>query len=176
MKPKTADPTRLDVFALAADAGAIEGQWPVTEMPRLAESLAPGTAAEPPIHWRVQGSQRRRAGVDPQTWLTLQARAELALVCQRCLQPVRLPVEVDNRIRFVRGESEAAELDAESEHDVLAADGAVDLRELIEDEMLMALPYVPRHEHCPQPAADAVAEPLAATHRPFEALKGWRPH
>ena len=47
-------------------------------------------------------------------------------------------------VAFVRGEDAAAELDAESDFDVLTLTRSLDLRELVEDELLLALPLVPR--------------------------------
>jgi hypothetical protein len=75
--------------------------------------------------------------------------------------------------RFVAGEDAAAALDAESEDDVLALTPALDLRQLIEDELLLALPIVPRHDHCPEPLPRAFADPQGAAspaENPFAAL------
>ena len=81
------------------------------------------------------------------------------------------------RFHFVEGEQQAAELDADSEDDVLASTRAFDLQTLAEDELLLALPLVPRHAVCPQPllpegaaAADeaSLAEPESA--HPFSVL------
>ena len=58
-------------------------------------------------------------------------------------------------IRFVHGADLAQQLDEESEEDVLALSAALDLRELIEDELILALPLVPRHDVCPQPLPQA---------------------
>ena len=86
---------------------------------------------------------------------------------------MRLPLRVDRRIFFVEGEDAAAALDAESEDDVLALTPALDLPELIEDELLLALPLVPRHEVCPEPLPRAFVEDDPATtpaDHPFAAL------
>jgi uncharacterized protein len=58
----------------------------------------------------------------------------------------------------------------------------LDLTALVEDELILALPLVPRHETCPQPLPGQVATPSAgeptdvpsATRRPFEALRALR--
>jgi uncharacterized protein len=54
----------------------------------------------------------------------------------------------DREFLFVADEATAMKLDDESEEDVLVASKTFDLLELIEDELIMSLPIVPRHEHC----------------------------
>jgi uncharacterized protein len=72
------------------------------------------------------------------------------LQCQRCLLPLDESVHVDRHFRFVGDEATAAALDDEMEDEVLALPRSLDLRELVEDEMLLALPLVPRHDVCPE--------------------------
>ena len=86
-------------------------------------------------------------------------------------RPGRAHLEVERNYLFVHGEDAAAQLDADSEDDVLAITRALDLRELVEDELLLALPLVPRHEVCPEPLPLADA-PQAADDKPnpFAAL------
>jgi uncharacterized protein len=69
-------------------------------------------------------------------------------------------VTVDRRFRFVAGDDEAARLDEESEDDVLVLQARLNLLELLEDELILALPLVPRHATCPEPLlAPAGGEP-----------------
>lgn len=171
-KPHGQDPLRLDVAMLAADAAHIEGRWPLATLPRLAEDEF-GAAAPAEVAWAAQGERRAVTGGDAEIWLHLQAQTTVSRECQRCLQPVALPLAVATRLRFVRGEAEAAALDAESEDDVLALVRWLDLRELVEDELLLALPVVPTHRECPVPLlVPPDAAPLAAedTPHPFAAL------
>jgi len=150
------DPQRLDVAALCRHAASLSGHWPQSALARLSADLyaRPGDLAPAEVAWSAVGSQRAVVGGQPELWLHLQARTVVALQCQRCLQPVAEVLQVDRRLRFVRGEDEAARLDEESEDDVLALVPRLDLRELIEDELILALPLVPRHETCPQPLWD----------------------
>lgn len=90
-------------------------------------------------------------GGEPQVWLHLKADTCVQLECQRCLSPVQVAVHAERSFLFVQGEEAAADLDEESEDDVLALTRALDLRSLVEDELLLALPLVPRHEVCPEP-------------------------
>lgn len=153
MRARAFDPLKLDVEAFAREGGELQGEWPAAALARLAESGAPEAPAQgwPEVHWSARGEQRPVRAGEPETWLHLEADAEVALTCQRCLQPVRLPVSSERSFRFVRDEARAAELDMDSEDEVLALTRSLDLRELVEDELLLELPVVPRHEVCPQP-------------------------
>lgn len=178
MSARRHDPLRLDVARLSADGDTLAGDWPLASLERLcAMQTAPQDWLMPPLGWRVRGERRPVAGQEPQVWLHIQAQAALWLTCQRCLQPYRTDVVVDRAVRFVRGEDQAEALDAESEEDVLALPRELDLRELVEDELLLALPIVPRHEACPEapPALAESAAVAAQTQRPFAVLKALKP-
>ncbi len=180
MKARAHDPLRLDVAAFAAEGARLAGSWSGAELTRLAgsQSLPQDTPAAP-VSWRCAGECRPVPVGQAEIWLRIVVRTEVWLTCQRCLQPLSCPLEVDRDIRFVRGEAEAEALDAESEHDVLALTRMLDLRELVEDELLLALPLVPRHAACPQPlnwtgAGAGADEAGQAAEAPFAALLGLR--
>lgn len=165
-------------MAALADAGErLEGSWPGDDLPRWAQSQSmPQDVVAAEIRWQARGDRRAAAGREPEIWLHLNARTSMWLTCQRCLQPFESPCEVDRRIRFVRTEAEAEALDAESEDDVLALVSRLDLQSLLEDELLLALPLVPRHERCPQPLPIATGDsPPDETDpgrpNPFEVLR-----
>jgi uncharacterized protein len=73
--------------------------------------------------------------------------ATLWQVCQRCLQPVAVAVDADLRLVVVQGLDEAANLDDHLDP-LMAAAGGVNIRDLVEDELLLALPDVARHADC----------------------------
>lgn len=173
MTLKDFDPSRLDVAAFAKAEGELAGRWPLARFDRLMESAMsealPADGGE--VDWHARGESRARRGGESQVWLHLAASTRVPLQCQRCLQPVEVPLKIESNFLFVHGEDAAAQLDADSDDDVLALTRALDLRELIEDELLLALPIVPRHEVCPEPlpvpldpqeAADAKPNPFAA--------------
>lgn len=167
MKSQTTDPLKLDVQALAEQGASLAGTWPLAELPRLADSVLQST----PVAWALQGELRAVAGAAPEIWLGLAAETEVALTCQRCLEPVSEHLAVDRWLRFVPGgEDVAAALDAELEDDVLPLRPRMDARELVEDELLLALPLVPRHAVCPQALPASTDDVAPATQRPFEAL------
>lgn len=172
MKSREFDPLRLDIAAFAKEEATIEGTWPLASLERLAESVVPGSVADaPPVSWRLVGESRAAKGGTHEVWLHLTAQGQVELECQRCLKPVTEPLEAERSFLFVHGEEAAAALDAESEDDVLAISRALDARELIEDELLLALPIVPRHEVCPEPLAVPDEDlPAEETPHPFAAL------
>jgi uncharacterized protein len=67
-------------------------------------------------------------------------------------------LEVHPSLRFVHGEAQAEALDENSDEDVLALTPTLDLRPLVEDELILALPLVPRHPTCPQPLPMSAGE------------------
>ncbi|MBR4877130.1 MAG: DUF177 domain-containing protein, partial [Rhodocyclaceae bacterium] len=58
----------------------------------------------------------------------------------------------------------------DDDHDVIEVDGALDVQALVEDEILLALPLVVRHEQCTPPQMRETAEPAS----PFAVLAGLR--
>lgn len=184
MRARSFDPRRLDVASFCRDGGVLEGEAPLSGMPRLAESMHSdaGRADTGPVRWHLRGETRSPAAGPPQPWLQVQAEVELPLVCQRCLGPIGVQVLADRWFRFERDETRASELDAQVEEDVLALGGRFDALELVEDELLLSLPLVPRHDACPsplrarhdvaEPATEAAADP--GRPNPFAALAGLR--
>ena len=179
MSAKPWNPLRLDVPAFARAGGELEGTWPAAELSRLAESAADEAPVRDwtGVRWRLAGEERPVRGGSPETWLHLQVEAEARLTCQRCLKPVSVALGVDRPFRFVRDETQAAELDVDSEEDVLVLSSQFDAREWIEDELLLALPIVPLHKVCPEPLAQALeaagheAELPAGRPNPFAVLQ-----
>lgn len=165
------DPRRLDLLRLADSAGMAAGEWPSELLMRLAEDAPP--AADGGVHWSARGERRAVPAGVPQTWLHLKASTLVRLTCQRCLQPLDEALTAERSFRFVADEAEAERQDEVSEEDVLAMPprGRLDLLPLVEDELILALPLVPRHAHCPQPLPVPEERPdEAPVEHPFAAL------
>ncbi|MBA4178351.1 MAG: hypothetical protein C0505_17605 [Leptothrix sp. (in: Bacteria)] len=175
MNERGPDPQAIDVLSLCKASGTLAGQWPLAELRRLSDSFCATSDAS--ARWQAHGWLVPVPGGEPEIWLELQGTAEVPLQCQRCLQPLTESLQVRRRFRFVRSEDEAERLDEECEDDVLALPPRLDLRALLEDELILALPIVPRHEVCPDPlplpAEDTAAEEAPAPN-PFAALAALR--
>ncbi len=167
-------PKHLDVAAFALSGGAIAGQNPLSAYPRLVLETQ-GLGVDHALNWSARGEVRNEAGGAGQVWLHLKVEVSLPLTCQRCLTPADIPIVFDRSYRFVGSEEEAEAQDAEAQEDVLVLGAEFSLPELIEDEVLMALPLIARHDSCPVPVKLAVADPgfdaaLDQKRKPFSVL------
>lgn len=151
-------------MALADQNTELQGTWPLRELQRVQGAGEPEPDDAAVVTWSLRGRLKPVHAAAPEVWLDLQASAVVMRTCQRCLHPVALPVELARSIRFVADEQQAAALDAESDDDVLALTHSLDAMELVEDEILLDLPIVPRHEDCtlPLPSDPPASHPFAA--------------
>lgn len=78
--------------------------------------------------------------------LRISVTGEMQLVCQRCLGPLSVPVAVDVELQLAESLREIAE--ADDDIDRVLASRAMDVGQLVEDEVILALPTVPRHGSC----------------------------
>ena len=157
---------RLPLAAFAQEGGESSGSLPLAQLARLAQEsqIAPDNLPDHPpiltqVDYSIAAEMRQNAAAADEPWLQLRASTVLRLTCQRCLQPVDLPVDCDRTFRFVATETLAAAEDEASEEDVLVLTKQFNLLELIEDELLMAMPLVPMHSVCPQPVKLQAADP-----------------
>lgn len=171
--PKEFIAKRLDAKAFAEEAARLDGRAPLSDFTRLLAETQ-GRGAEVPLAWSAHGEIRNPRHLHPEVWLHLRAQVVLPLACQRCLEPVDTPVTIDRSFRFVADESIAESEDDEAEEDLLALSREFDLLALIEDEVLMDMPLVPRHEVCPREvpleAADPDFEQAGERPNPFAVL------
>lgn len=174
--PNTAwNPVRLDVRAFAQAGASVTADDPMGLFERLKDELHPesGAADLPGVHWQAHGALRAASGGgEPAVWLHLRAETVAPLTCQRCLGAVEAPLQVDRWFRFVADEATAAAEDNDCEEDLLPLEPRPSLYELLEDELLMALPLVPMHDACPVPVSMQSGD-VAAADGPVEEQ---RPH
>ena len=178
---KDFDPHRLDVRRFAEESGSIDASEHLRSFHRLlAEAQGDGSDLDRNVRWRARGELLNAHHLQPQVWVHLEADATMPLVCQRCLTPVDVPVEVQRSFRFVADEATAAAEDDDAEEDLLALSRSFDLVELIEDELLMELPVAPRHDVCPEPVKMSAVDPdfaaaAAEKENPFAILGRLKP-
>ena len=126
----------------------MRGTAPVSDFSRVAHDCIDAGAGKT-VAWSAEGAIRAGSGESPQVLLHLQVDAVLPLTCQRCLEPVEIPAAVDQWFRFVPDEETAESQDDDSPEDLLVESAQFDLRELVEDELVLAMPLIPSHAVCP---------------------------
>lgn len=94
------------------------------------------------IEWALSGS----VGLDGKSKLTLFIKGVVQMPCQRCLESVNVDLNLKSEFILVRDDSEIpSEDDDVDEYDYLVADAEMDVLALVEDEVLLTLPYAPKH-------------------------------
>lgn len=115
---------------------SFQGAFPVAAMKRLGETLA-----------NTEGTTQYELdfGRDDfgTAYLDVRVQVPLTLTCQRSLEPFVLPVTVDSRLGLIRAERDEAALPPNVEPLLVADDVKLNLLDVIEDELLLALPLVP---------------------------------
>ncbi|MDR5779971.1 YceD family protein [Caballeronia sp. LZ065] len=160
-----ADLRALDVFEFATSGTQAAGALRISQMPRmLAEVPADvsdasgGLAAgeeDTVFTWQAEGSTQPELqddGVEaPQPYLRLAVHGSVWLRCQRCLSPYSQHLDVDATYRIVATEEEADEFPLDDDEvEVIVGSRQFDLVDLIEEELLLSLPLVPKHTVCPE--------------------------
>ena len=136
----------IDAFEFCKSDGFREGSTPLVEMTRLA---AESTDKSGDIRWALDGGQTRQGYPS----LTVSVAGQVKLVCQRCLQP--MDYDIDSSTMLVLGkddeDADAIEVVLDDESiDVIVGSRTCDIRQLLEDEALLALPQSPKHDVCPE--------------------------
>ncbi|HEY2336565.1 MAG TPA: YceD family protein [Burkholderiales bacterium] len=152
----------IDGFEFASSGAIQQGVWPLNDFPRLRDMLA-SDAGE--VAYRLEGTHDGHG----RPALHIRVESSLQLSCRRCLEPLAFEVRVEDLLVLA---ATLNEIHAEPA-DVHAADRVVagremPVRDLIEDELILAVPFAPRHEACT--AGPEVREGQGSS--PFAGLRG----
>jgi uncharacterized protein len=156
----------IDGMQFARTEQSVEGTFSVKNMPRLLASLA---AADGEIRYRIKGSLH---GLERPA-LECSISGEVTLQCQRCLENMVHPLNIHSKLVLVS--SEAALPDTEDEPDeidTIVASHEMNVAELVEEEILLSLPMIPRHEICELATAGKQEKSITG----FAALAGLKKH
>jgi uncharacterized protein len=103
-----------------------------------------------PISWTARGEWREKTGSAAELYLHLTIEATPWVECQRCLTPYRQPLDVAATYLIVASEEEADAVPLDDDEiDPIVGSRQFDLYDLIEEELLLSLPLVPKHAVCP---------------------------
>ncbi|PIE00395.1 MAG: hypothetical protein CSA79_04030 [Thiothrix nivea] len=171
-------PVEVNPFRLIEQRRQLSGMVQMSNLPRLCELLMPGTDTgkfDVELEFMHSPSQL--------PLISGQVSGQVILECQRCLEPVK--VDVDARINVVVTASHTDRRPEEEGYELcIIEDERLFLQDFIEDEILLTLPGVPRHEQC-EPVrlireipdvndADDEQSAQEENENPFAVLKDWK--
>ena len=154
----------LDVWRMVSAQRVLEGELSLAELPRLSSLL---NDAEGSVRYRIEFG---RDALDV-PFAKLLIEAGLPLVCQRSLQPFVEPVTIEQTLGLIRDEAGEAALPPGYEALLVPEDGNLRPLDLVEDELVLAVPVVPV-----APGSEAVERDFSVTKEeqdkvnPFAAL------
>ena len=158
-------PELLDAWRMVAARRCFDGQVPLSELTRLQGLVAD---AEGECSYALEFGRDETLQV---AFVELTIDAALPLICQRSMQRFLLPVSVKQRLGLIRDEDEEAALPPDYEALLVPEDGNLRPLELVEDELVLAVPVVAL-----APGSEAVERDWPATEEeqskanPFAAL------
>ncbi|MGA9852301.1 MAG: YceD family protein [Gammaproteobacteria bacterium] len=130
-------PEYLDLTRTGFEPVMLSGRMELAALPRLAEAVAaPGGEAAVELRAFHDGGH---------TLIRGRVQAMLILACQRCFGNMEFPVAADFKLAWVRCEKDVASL-PEAYEPLVSASGRVKPAEIVEDELLLALPMAALHE------------------------------
>lgn len=135
--PSLPVPDRLDAWRLVAARRGVEGRLPLSALTRLADSLV-DTDGE--VAYALDFGKEPALGLP---YAELRIQAGLPLTCQRSLQRFVFPVDIVQRLGLIREEAEEAALPEGYEPLLMPEDGMLRAADLVEDELILAIPVVP---------------------------------
>jgi len=154
-------PSKLDFSKEAKNQRKLKFSIQGSRLPRLVNLL-------PQVDSNIQATLMFGMDEDKKMFLDLQVEANLLLECQRCLEP--LPFELVSEHRLVPEGGNDQEPMEGVEPLVLDENGNIDVIEILEDELLLALPMCPMHETLKCHSEKKDLQDLPETHKPFSGL------
>lgn len=156
----------IEPARFARDGRQLRGALAVASLPRLAEQLDGSGGA---VDYEVVGYVTAKG--HPALHLTV--AADVDLVCQRCLGRLNQRLESQRDIVLVPDADEFAQVNDEAEsEDVIPEVARLDLRDLVEDELLLVMPLAPHHAEgaCSPPQDRHAGEHDVQASSPFAML------
>ncbi len=130
----------IDGISFTKKSESLQGKIAVSSLERLRDDLA---SSQGEIEFRLQGEmdgQQRHS-------LTLSISGRVMLTCQRCLADMAHSLNLTSRLVLVARESELPDLNDEDDQiDVVLASTKMNILDLLEDEIILALPVAPKHD------------------------------
>jgi len=131
-------PEHIDPFRYAEQALSLSGAVKLSDLHRVGANLNT-TEGQISVDFKFGKDEQKLVYVKGHL------QAKLALQCQRCMEPFVYEIMSDFILGIVNTLDEASALPSHYEP-AIAIEGQLALRELVEDELILNLPIIPRHE------------------------------
>ena len=151
-----ADLRALDLFEFAQSRRQAAGGVRVSQLPRMLNEVpADAPDRDTVFSWQAEGAMQPELQDDgteaPQPYLRLAVHGSVWIECQRCLSPYLQTFNVDATYRIVTRKTKRKSFRSTTDEvEVIVGSRQFDLIDLIEEELLLTLPLVPKHEVCPE--------------------------
>ena len=148
-----------DPLEFARGYKSLDGKIAVAHLGRVKEGLA---SAAGEVHFKLTGflNENKEPG------LRCQVQAALKLLCQRCLEPMDYALDIDSSLLLAKDDQVSVDDDPDAP-DRIPVQRNLSIAELVEEEILLALPMAPYH---PEAACKGQAHSELGTLHPFAAL------
>lgn len=160
------DPNLIDPKVFADEKRKLQGSFLLGELDERVWSHDYPVDKQTRVLFTLEGGRDRLQ----RPFLDLTVSADMPLTCQRCMQPMVFDLSEACRIvLFENEESLDKAMLADEELEGMLMQSETDVRELLEDQVLMALPYSPLHETCGSASPEKVNQDKP---NPFAVLAG----
>ncbi|HGI8271524.1 TPA: DUF177 domain-containing protein [Neisseria meningitidis] len=139
------DPNLIDPEIFAAEGQNLQGSFLLEELDERVSLHDYPADRQTKISFTLTGGRDRLQRL----FLDLNVKADMPLICQRCIKPMPFMLDESSRIvLFSNEESLDESMLADEELEGILIEKELDVRTLVEDQILMSLPFSPRHEDC----------------------------
>ncbi len=132
-------PKEIDPFRFAHNGRELEGEIELTELSRLKPSLFSDSGSV---------NVKMRFDIDQTGTPYMQGRfvTTISLTCERCMEELRYPIEINTLLGLVKHERLVSRLSEQYEPWIIDESEFVNPADVVEDELILALPLVPKHD------------------------------
>ena len=129
------------------------------------------------VFWQIDGEQLS-SEIYPRGRFLLHfyVEADPVVICQRCMKPFRYPLIAETTVEVVRTERQFEEASESGEvvldeYEKILANPFLEVLDVIEDELILALPFMPSHEDCEEGQSLLDEHAIPAEKSPFAVLE-----
>ena len=168
-------PIEINPYRLVEQRRLLSGQIMLSDLPRIQE-LTTSNKGEVSVELEFA---RTDTGLPT---MIGSLKGKVPLLCQRCMKSFDFTVDNPLQVILLKSDAEAERL--QESHDTwLVEDDRIFLQDFIEDELLLRLPLIAKHEECSLDKAAIAASfdeesknflQEEETENPFASLKDWK--